>query len=71
MGSQKRTVLCHWGWIVTEDATKGSLGFTFHSKCNVINLTHLCFADDLLIFSTVNLFYVRAVREVLDEFECL
>jgi hypothetical protein len=71
MGSQKRTVLCHWGWIVTNGIRAIAQPEMFHSKCNVINLTHLCFADDLLIFSTVNLFYVRAVREVLDEFECL
>jgi hypothetical protein len=25
MGSQKRTVLCHWGWIVTKSLNKKEL----------------------------------------------
>ena len=25
--------------------------FAYHSKCNMINLTHLCFVDELLLFA--------------------
>jgi hypothetical protein len=54
-----------------DGAANGSVGFSFHPKCQTINLTHLCFADDLLIFSAANYSSVGVVKKVLDEFECL
>jgi hypothetical protein len=36
-----------------------------------LKLTHLCFADDLLIFAEVDLESILAVKEVLAEFESL
>ena len=32
------------------DYTGGNSSFKFHPKCASLKLTHLCFADDLLIF---------------------
>ena len=26
-------------------------GFAFHPKCKEVNLTHVCFADDIFLFS--------------------
>jgi len=45
--------------------------FKFHPKCAAVNLTHLCFADDLLIFSAANTSSVTAIVEALAEFDML
>ena len=39
--------------------------FSYHPMCKRINLTHLCFADDLLIFSKGNLESVIGVKKIL------
>jgi hypothetical protein len=33
------------------DHTQEGLGFMFHLRCSKLKLTHLCFVDDLLVFS--------------------
>lgn len=43
--------------------------FKYHSKCQKTRLTHLCFADDLLIFTDGSLQSVAAILEVLKDFE--
>lgn len=43
--------------------------FNYHQKCEGSKLTHLCFADDLLIFIDGSLSSVQAVLQVLREFE--
>lgn len=43
--------------------------FAYHEKCRTARLTHLCFADDLLIFTDGSLSSVQAILEVLKEFE--
>ena len=42
--------------------------FSYHPKCKKIKLTHLCFADDLLIFSKGNLESITGVQKVLQLF---
>ena len=41
----------------------------YHSNCQKIRLTHLSFADDLLIFTEGNIESVQCVLQVLKEFE--
>ncbi|XP_048634861.1 uncharacterized protein LOC125608425 [Brassica napus] len=43
--------------------------FNYHLNCSSSRLTHLCFADDLLIFMDGSLESVQAVLQVLREFE--
>ncbi|XP_074266782.1 uncharacterized protein LOC141590068 [Silene latifolia] len=43
-------------------------GFSFHPKCVKINLTHLIFADDLLVFTRGDLPSIQAVDVCLDMF---
>ena len=43
--------------------------FNYHLNCPSSRLTHLCFADDLLIFIDGSLESVQAVLHVLREFE--
>lgn len=42
--------------------------FAYHAKSHSTRLTHLCFADDLLIFTDGTLESVQAVISILDEF---
>ncbi|KAJ9536537.1 hypothetical protein OSB04_un000289 [Centaurea solstitialis] len=43
-------------------------GFTYHQGCDDLSITHLCFADDLFIFSGGNLASVEIVKRALDRF---
>ena len=38
---------------------------SYHPKCKKVNLTHLCFANDLLIFTKGNLSSVKGIQNVL------
>jgi hypothetical protein len=46
-------------------------GFGCHHRCSKVGLTHLCFADDLLIFSEASVRSFSAIQKVLSEFESL
>jgi hypothetical protein len=53
------------------DYTGENSGFKFHPKCASLKLTHLCFADDLLIFSEASLISTKIIKSALLEFESL
>ena len=42
--------------------------FKFHCKCDSQRITHLCFADDLLVFSFGNGNSARVIKAALDDF---
>ncbi|XP_024010162.1 uncharacterized protein LOC112085231 [Eutrema salsugineum] len=42
--------------------------FGFHPKCSNISLTHLCFADDLMVFSDGTLRSIQGIFGVFDDF---
>lgn len=48
-------------------AEEGKIGF--HTRCESTRLTHLCFADDLHIFSEGSLSSIQKVLQILREFE--
>ena len=50
------------------DAAAQNGVFSYHSKCKKIKLTHLYFADDLLIFSKGNLESVIGIQRVMQFF---
>jgi hypothetical protein len=51
-------------------ATTGpSLGFKYHPNCLKMKLTHICFADDLLIFSEASQYSIGVIKAALAEFE--
>jgi hypothetical protein len=54
---------------VLEDHTSAREGFKYHPRCSKLRLTHLCFADDLLIFSEANLSSIAVIKNALLEFE--
>ena len=43
-------------------------GFSYHPNCRKLRLTHLMFADDLLIFSKANISSLMLVQDALQEF---
>lgn len=43
-------------------------GFTFHPKCKKLGLSHMVFADDLLLFCRGDSASVVVLKEVVDEF---
>ncbi|KAJ9553884.1 LOW QUALITY PROTEIN: hypothetical protein OSB04_017929 [Centaurea solstitialis] len=43
-------------------------GFKFHPRCEKIGLTHLCFANDLLMFCVGDASSVRVLKDALFEF---
>ena len=43
--------------------------FRFHPKCESLRLTHLCFVDDLLVFSKASLSSIFFIKVALLEFE--
>jgi hypothetical protein len=53
------------------DAALDTANFGFHPKCRSLMLNHLCFADDLLIFSGAEMNSLRTIKTVLAEFEDL
>jgi hypothetical protein len=54
---------------IMEDYTKAGSGFFFHPKCSRLKLTHLCFADDLLLFCDASIPSISIVKAALLEFE--
>jgi hypothetical protein len=53
------------------DAVSSNSQFDFHPRCRELKLNHLCFADDLLIFSAASIRSVKVIKDVLDYFEQL
>ena len=47
-------------------STLGS--FKFHPRCRRLKVTHLCFADDLMLFSKGDLDSIRILSQCLDKF---
>lgn len=42
--------------------------FIFHPRCEEFRLTHLCFVDDLIIFSRGDVHSISGVLNILEEF---
>jgi hypothetical protein len=56
---------------IIEKHTSIHSGFRFHPKCEGLRLTHLCFADDLLVFSEASMSSISVIKAALLEFENL
>lgn len=53
--------------MLDDAAAKGLVGY--HPKCKNISLTHLCFADDLMVFVEGTKRSVEGILEVFEEFD--
>lgn len=47
---------------------KENRDFNYHPRCRKMGLLHLCFADDLLLFTRVDVISVQFLLKVLDKF---
>ncbi|XP_015081362.1 uncharacterized protein LOC107024978 [Solanum pennellii] len=47
---------------------KDDKAFKYHPKCSKLDITHLCFADDLLLFSRGDLESVKAIQMCFSQF---
>lgn len=56
-----------WDSLLKESSVENK-GFQFHARCSQLKLTHLCFTDDLLIFSEAKLEAIMVIKRVLHEF---
>ena len=45
-----------------------NVGFKYHWRCSAQKITHLCFADDLMLFCHGNTSSIRIIKKVMDEF---
>lgn len=43
----------------------------YHPKCKNLSLTHLSFADDILVFSDENTHSIESIMEVFERFETI
>lgn len=53
--------------MLDEAVVKGRIGY--HPKCKNIELTHLCFADDLMIFADGSRHSVEGILKVFEDFD--
>lgn len=51
-------------------ALKLNKNFKFHPKCAKLNITHLCFADDLLLFARGDLESISTMNKCFQQFSC-
>lgn len=54
-----------------DDYASQNRGFRFHYRCLILRFSHLCFADDFLIFLRGKFEFYKCSEAVLEEFESL
>ena len=52
-----------------QSAISSSSAFRFHSKCEALKLTHLFFADGLILFSSANIHSLTIFQDSLEAFK--
>ncbi|GJT76141.1 RNA-directed DNA polymerase, eukaryota, reverse transcriptase zinc-binding domain protein [Tanacetum coccineum] len=54
--------------LIVEKRVEGSKEFKYHFGCKEMKLTHVCFADDLMMFSHGDKKFVMVLKKVIEEF---
>lgn len=55
--------------LMLKKRVRESASFTFHLKCEELEIINLCFADDLIIFMHADVNSARVIMEALEEFK--
>ena len=55
--------------IMLQSAIARSSAFRFHPECETLKLTRLCFADDLMLFSSANIHSLTIIQDTLEAFK--
>ncbi|KAJ9536686.1 LOW QUALITY PROTEIN: hypothetical protein OSB04_un000159 [Centaurea solstitialis] len=54
--------------LILKKCIRESHAFRFHANCEELNITHLCFADDLFVFTYGDVDSVRTLKKALELF---
>ncbi|CAH1443602.1 unnamed protein product [Lactuca virosa] len=54
--------------LMLKRSIRENVGFKYHWRCGTQKITHLCFADDLMLFCPGNIGSIRIIKKVMDEF---
>ncbi|GJU75090.1 RNA-directed DNA polymerase, eukaryota, reverse transcriptase zinc-binding domain protein [Tanacetum coccineum] len=57
--------------LIVQDKVKRNKDFGYHIGCKHMKLTHVCFADDMLMFCHGDKGFVSTLKEAIDEFGTL
>ncbi|GKD80903.1 RNA-directed DNA polymerase, eukaryota, reverse transcriptase zinc-binding domain protein [Tanacetum coccineum] len=57
--------------LILKNIIHQSQDFKYHAGCKEIGITHLCFADDLLVLCHRSVDSVRVIKDALDQFRSL
>ncbi|GKD85461.1 RNA-directed DNA polymerase, eukaryota, reverse transcriptase zinc-binding domain protein [Tanacetum coccineum] len=62
------TLVLEMFYIIVQSKIKASFKFKYHWGCKQMEISHLCFADDLLVFFHGDTESVKVIKGALDEF---
>ncbi|GJR44770.1 RNA-directed DNA polymerase, eukaryota, reverse transcriptase zinc-binding domain protein [Tanacetum coccineum] len=54
--------------LIVQEKVENRKEFKYHSGCRSMKLTHVCFADDLLMFCHVDMNYINVLKEAIEYF---
>ncbi|GJY15597.1 putative nucleotidyltransferase, ribonuclease H [Tanacetum coccineum] len=54
--------------LIMERNVRNTAEFNYHFRCKNLKITHICFADDLMVFCHGDPCYVKVVKDSIDEF---
>lgn len=57
--------------LIVNDEIKKNRSFKYHFGCKKLEITHLCFADDLILFSHGGVDSVLTLKRALDKFSAV
>ncbi|GKF09163.1 RNA-directed DNA polymerase, eukaryota, reverse transcriptase zinc-binding domain protein, partial [Tanacetum coccineum] len=65
------TIVMEWLNLIMNDEIKKEKQFKFHFGCRQLRITHLCFADDLIMLCHGGVESVQTIKRALDKFSAM
>ncbi|GJT20726.1 RNA-directed DNA polymerase, eukaryota, reverse transcriptase zinc-binding domain protein [Tanacetum coccineum] len=57
--------------LILQQIIKEDNSFKYHHGCKILKITHLCFADDLLVLCHGDVNSVKVINKAIDKFSCV